>query len=199
MFFIKRAHFFDLNSKTKSIFIPMKQKYKPWVQTSYGLTATANARQDVIIIRLSKHLTQALWGSHWYFVMLLCRHRKISNFRDNYLRENPELLKQLLIGHVQKYDNSLCLSSKLFHKHCFYLLHLSCPFTLVLLRMSAIKPSQSACPASVRRDAQSGHFCSCVPLETKPCRPKSVAAKSKRRVVCHLSVGTAQYLIGLTL
>ena len=104
-FFIKGAHFFDLNSKTKSIFIPMKQKYKPWVQTSYGLTARANARQDIIIIiRLSKHLTQALCGSHWHFVMLLCEHRKISNFRDNYLRENPELLKQLLIGHVQKYD-----------------------------------------------------------------------------------------------
>lgn len=99
-FFIKRAHFFDLNSRIKSIFIPMKQKYKPWVQTSYGLTATANAKQDIIII--SKHLTQALWGSHWHFVMLLCGQSSVSNFRENYLRENPELLKQLLIGHFQK-------------------------------------------------------------------------------------------------
>ena len=35
-------------------------------------------------------------------------------------------------------------------------------------------------------------------METKPCRPKSVVAKQRCIVVCHLSVGAVQYLVVLT-
>ena len=64
--------------------------------------------------------------------------------------------------------------------------------------MSAIWPSRGVCPAFVIRGARNGHFCSRVSLETKPRRPKSVVAKEWRIVVCHFSVGIAQYLVVLT-
>ena len=76
--------------------------------------------------------------------------------------------------------------------------HLSCQLTLVFPVVSAIQPSCSVRPASVRSGTRSGHFCSRTSLETKPCRPKSFVAKVSPSVVCYLSVGIAQYLVVLT-
>mgnify|MGYP006896107376 CR=1 FL=1 len=39
-------------------------------------------------------------------------------FRETKIRKNND--KAMKIGLFQKYHNTLCLSSKILHKHCFY-------------------------------------------------------------------------------